>query len=163
MYLGPAGRQRTQYQAGPGLTQSLALTLRDGAAHYDPDVFGLPGLEFLDQFGNQAFMFASRGQKTNEVNIIFNCHPGGVPGRLLQRADIDIKARFGKIGGQQLGVAIMFFLPHAADQYPRPPPFPYNKSFNSVLDQSQYSISNKLNFPNYHISNYEATFYLKVD
>jgi hypothetical protein len=52
----------------------------------------------------------------------------------VQRANINIKPRFGKKGGQQLGVMIMVFFAHVTDQDPWPPPFPFYKLFNSLFD-----------------------------
>jgi hypothetical protein len=52
----------------------------------------------------------------------------------MQRADINIKSRFGKKGRQQLGVMVMAFFAHVTDQDPRPPPFPADKLFNSLFD-----------------------------
>jgi len=68
------------------------------------------------------------------MNIVFDCHPGCTPGRLPQWADIDIKARFGKKGGQPFGVMVLVFLPHITHQNPRPAPFPFNELLNSSFD-----------------------------
>jgi hypothetical protein len=68
------------------------------------------------------------------MHIIFNRHPGGSPGRLAWRADINIKPRFRKKSGHQFGVMIMAFIVHATDQDPWSPPFPFHILFDSLIN-----------------------------
>jgi hypothetical protein len=68
------------------------------------------------------------------VDIIFNRHPGGSPRRLPPRADINIKARFGKKGRQHSAVRLVTFFAHITNQDSWSPPFPSDKLFDSLLD-----------------------------
>jgi hypothetical protein len=105
-----------------------------GTTHENSDIYSPFGFELSYQVASQSFMPVFGAQKTNQVYVIFDCHPGGTPGRPAQRADVNIKPRFSKDGGQQSGVMIMAFLVHTTDQDTGSPPFPFDELFDSLLD-----------------------------
>ncbi len=65
--------------------------------------------------------------RADYMNIIFDCHPGGLLGGLKHGADIHVKSKIGKSGGNDFNTPIMTILAYFGDQDSRAPAFVFLK------------------------------------